>query len=182
MPDGPYIELLSFTHPESHYPPSSPAHEARRTQPWANKPCGWVGYAFLGGAASPPQPLPPLSTLLNTRLRDEGSSTRYEAEVPGGRRRLDGIEIKWEITRPATMGEKVGGTRLPFFCRDLTRRELRVRACIYCGIYYYWRYFLSCDRYQHGRDQTLNIQMARWALHNSACWLHLAYLQGLQTN
>lgn len=183
MPDGAYIELLSFTHPESHYPPSSPAHEARRNQPWANKPCGWVAYAFLGGAPqSPPQPLPPLSTLLNKRLRDEGSSTRYEDEVAGGRRRLDGIEIKWEITPPAMMGEKVGGTRLPFFCRDVTPRELRVRARIYRGIYYYWRYFLPCDRYQHGRDQTLNIQMPRWALHNSACWLHLAYLQGLQTN
>jgi Glyoxalase-like domain len=126
MPDGAYIELLSFTHPESHYPPSSPAHEARRNQPWANKACGWVAYAFLGAPQSPP----PLSTLLNRRLRDVGSSTRYEAEVAGGRRRLDGVEIKWKLTPPAMLGEKVGGTRLPFFCGDLTPRELRVRAYI----------------------------------------------------
>jgi hypothetical protein len=130
MPDGAYIELLSFTHPESHYPPSSPAHEARCKQPWANKPCGWVAYAFLGAPQSRPQPVPPLSTLLNKRLRDIGSSTRYEAEVAGGRRRLDGLEIKWEVTPPAMMGEKVGGTRLPFFCGDLTPRELRVRTYV----------------------------------------------------
>ena len=136
MPDGTYIELLSFTHPESHYPPSSPAHEARRTQPWANKLCGWVAYAFLGAPKSPAQPLPPLSMLLNRRLHDVGSSTWYEAEVVGGRRRSDGFEIKWEVTPPAMMSEKVGGTRLPFFCGDLTPRELRVRACIYFGIYY----------------------------------------------
>jgi hypothetical protein len=126
MPDGAYIELLSFTHPESHYPPSSPAHKARRNKPWANHACGWVAYACLGIPQSPP-----LSTILNKRLRKLGSSTRYEAEVAGGRRRLDGIEIKWELTPPAMLGEKVGGTRLPFFCRDLTPRELRVRGCIY---------------------------------------------------
>ncbi|SRR5216684_2951412 len=133
MPDDAYIELLSFTHPESHYPPSSPSHEARCTQPWANKACGWVAYAFLGAPSSPRHRLP-LSSLLNERLRDIGSSTRYEAEVAGGRRRLDGLELKWEVTPPAKWGEKVGGTRLPFFCGDLTPRELRVRASIYCII------------------------------------------------
>ena len=131
MPDGAYIELLSFTHPESHYPPSSPSHEERRRQPWANKDYGWVAYAFLGAPSSlsaPPNPLPPLSTVVNGRLRDMGSSTRYELEVSGGRRRTsDGFELKWEITQPARWSEKVGGTRLPFFCGDLTPREMRVR-------------------------------------------------------
>jgi len=129
MSDGAYIELLSFTHPESHYPPSSPSHEARRRQPWANKACGWVAYAFHGGA---PPSQPPLSTLLNERLRDAGSSTRYEAEVAGGRRRSsDGFELRWEVTPPARWSENEGGTRLPFFCGDLTPRELRVRALVH---------------------------------------------------
>ena len=132
MPDGAYIELLSFTHPESHYPPSSPSHEERRRQPWANKDYGWVACAFLGAPSSlsaPRNPLPPLSTVLNGRLRNMGSSTRYEPEVSGGRRRTsDGFELKWEITQPARWGEKVGGTRLPFFCGDLTPREMRVRV------------------------------------------------------
>lgn len=169
MPDGAYIELLSFTHPESHYPPSSPAHEARCKQPWANKACGWVAYAFLGA----PHSRPPLSTLLNKRLRDLGSSTRYEAEVAGGRWRLDGLEIKWEVTPPAMMGEKVGGTRLPFFCGDLTPRELRVSCICICSSLTLFLSVRYC-RCQHGRDQTLNIQIARWASHISACWPHLA--------
>ena len=137
MPDGAYIELLCFTHPESHYPPSSPSRKARLHQPWANKACGWVAYALLG--APPSSPLPPLSTLLNERLRNVGSSTRYEGDVAGGRRRSDGIEIRWKVTPPAKWSEKDGGTRLPFFCGDLTPRELRVRLCTHnnanCSIY-----------------------------------------------
>ena len=54
---------------------------------------------------------------------------RYEAEVACGRRRTsDGIEVRWEKTQPARWSEKLGGTRLPFFCGDLTSRELQVRA------------------------------------------------------
>jgi hypothetical protein len=147
MSDGAYIELLSFTHPESHYPPSSPSHEARRSQPWANKACGWVAYALHGGAPPPPPPSrPPLSALLNGRLGDVGSSTRYEAEVAGGRRRSsDGFELRWEITPPAGWSQKEGGTRLPFFCGDLTPRDLRVRAssAADCNI---WRYSVTCCR------------------------------------
>jgi hypothetical protein len=125
MPDGTYLELVSFTHPESHYPPSSPSHDARRNHPWANKPSGWLAYAFLGA----PHTALPLSAVLNTRLEAAGSDTRYEPEVPGGRTRPDGVEIKWEITTPTRWGEKKGTSRLPFFCGDVTPRELRVRGC-----------------------------------------------------
>ncbi|KAH9982962.1 hypothetical protein BGW80DRAFT_1247656 [Lactifluus volemus] len=122
MPDGSYLELISFLHPVSHYPPSSPSYDARRRHPWANKPCGWVAYAFLGA----PRAAPPLSVVLNEHLQTAGSGVRYTPEVAGGRRRSDGIELKWEITIPATMADKEGGTRLPFFCGDVTPRELRV--------------------------------------------------------
>ncbi|KAI0293343.1 glyoxalase-like domain-containing protein [Multifurca ochricompacta] len=122
FPDGPYLELISFTHPESHYPPSSPFHDARRSHPWANKGFGWVAYSFLGA----PHATPTLSAILNGRLQEVGSGTRYAPEVAGGRRRPDGVELKWEITAPARWAEKEGGTRLPFFCGDVTPRELRV--------------------------------------------------------
>jgi hypothetical protein len=134
MPDGAYLELLSFTHPESHYPPSSPSRDARRHQPWANKSCGWVAYSFLGA----PRATPPLSELINERLNDAGSTTRYAAEVAGGRARPDGVEVEWEITPPARWAEKEGGTRLPFFCGDVTPRDLRVNTwdhsfcCAFC--------------------------------------------------
>lgn len=143
MPDGTYIELLSFTHPEWHYPPSSPSHEARVHHPLANKACGWAAYAFLN---VPPSPLPgrlppPLSTLLNERLYDAGSTTRYDAEFVVSRQPRqsseeedgDNFDIRGEITPPARWSsEKKGGTRLPFFCGDLTPRELRVRTAIAC--------------------------------------------------
>jgi hypothetical protein len=75
MPEGTYLELLSFTHPESHYPPSSPSDEARRCHPLSIKVCGWAAHGFLSVPLSPsppsPPPLPPpLSTLLNERLCD----------------------------------------------------------------------------------------------------------------
>jgi len=127
MPDGAYLELISFTHPESHYPPSSPSRDARRRQQWANKECGWVAYAFLGAPRAPQ----PLSALLNERLSGAGSNTRYAPEDAGGRTRSDGVEIQWEITPPARWAEKEGGTRLPFFCGDVTPRDLRVTYIIY---------------------------------------------------
>jgi len=144
LSDGTFLELLSFTNPESHYPPSSPSHEARRRHPMANKACGWAAYAFLRVSPSPSSS-PPLSALLNERLRDAGSSTRYDAEFVASRKTeqqqsssssSDGdFELKGEITPPARWSsEKLGGTRLPFFCRDLTPRELRVcvaRACVH---------------------------------------------------
>jgi hypothetical protein len=42
--------------------------------------------------------------------------------------RPDGVEVKWEITTPTRWEEKKGTSRLPFFCGDVTPRELRVRA------------------------------------------------------
>jgi Glyoxalase-like domain len=42
-----------------------------------------------------------------------------EGPMPGGRLRLDGVRLDWQIVRPAT-------TDLPFWCGDVTPRELRV--------------------------------------------------------
>jgi catechol 2,3-dioxygenase-like lactoylglutathione lyase family enzyme len=42
-----------------------------------------------------------------------------EGPTPGGRLRLDGVRLDWQIVRPAT-------TDLPFWCGDVTPRELRV--------------------------------------------------------
>lgn len=131
LPDGAYLELISFTHPESRYPPSSPSHDARHHHQWANKPNGWVAFAFLGA----PHAAPPLSAILNARLQAAGSDTQYKPEVSGGRTRPDGVEIKWELTTPARWEEAEGGSRLPFFCGDVTPRELRVRSPTYVIIY-----------------------------------------------
>lgn len=54
---------------------------------------------------------------------------------PGGRRRTDGVEVKWEVTRPEYSAARntpdaqyFPTERLdaPFFCHDVTPREVRV--------------------------------------------------------
>src|SRR5216683_1921903 len=42
-----------------------------------------------------------------------------EGPTPGGRLRLDGVRLDWQIVRPTT-------TDLPFWCGDVTPRKLRV--------------------------------------------------------
>lgn len=44
---------------------------------------------------------------------------QLEGPTPGGRLRLDGVRLDWQIVRPAT-------TDLPFWCADVTPRDLRV--------------------------------------------------------
>ena len=48
-----------------------------------------------------------------------GRGLQLEGPTPGGRLRLDGVRLDWQIVRPAT-------TDLPFWCGDVTPRSLRV--------------------------------------------------------
>jgi hypothetical protein len=126
MPDGAYIELFSFTYPESHsytfkfIPRGAP-------QPTMSKKKLWLGRLRIYGG-TPPSRRPPLSAVLPERSGDVGSSTWYEAEVAGGpKRSSDDFERIGEIMPPARWVQK-GGKRVPFFSGDLTPRDLRVRA------------------------------------------------------
>lgn len=116
---GSYLELISFTHPASHYPPSSPDRQKRDANPWSHKHPGWIDYAFLGAS----DPDVPIARIINERARLDGSGVEYEPEVTGGRVREDGKTMKWMITAPSE--ERRRGT-LPFFCGDVTPREWRV--------------------------------------------------------
>jgi catechol 2,3-dioxygenase-like lactoylglutathione lyase family enzyme len=58
----------------------------------------------------------------NTEKELDGARGRglsLEDPTPGGRLRPDGARLDWQIVRPAT-------TDLPFWCGDITPRELRV--------------------------------------------------------
>jgi catechol 2,3-dioxygenase-like lactoylglutathione lyase family enzyme len=44
---------------------------------------------------------------------------QLDGPTPGGRLRLDGVQLDWQIVRPTT-------TDLPFWCGDVTPRNLRV--------------------------------------------------------
>lgn len=47
--------------------------------------------------------------------------------VFGGRKRADGVDVKWAVTFPAgEKGAQAGRGRVPFFCHDVTDRGVRV--------------------------------------------------------
>ena len=122
--DGVYIELISFTHPFSYYPPNSPEYEARKKHYWANKEPGFIDFAFLGNAGSPS-----ISAAINARAEKDGSGVQYAGEFPGGRTRTDGKVLQWLISGP--MPDKEYGDvrgKIPFFCGDLTPRDFRVSS------------------------------------------------------
>jgi hypothetical protein len=115
--DGVYLELISFTHSPSHYPPSSPERREREDIPWASKLPGWVDFAFLGDSTTS------ISKIINDRAREDGSEVHYLPEINGGRETPDGKVLKWLISAPDT-GLETGS--VPFFCGDLTPRAWRV--------------------------------------------------------
>ncbi|KAG8217091.1 hypothetical protein J3R82DRAFT_5118 [Butyriboletus roseoflavus] len=117
LSDGAYLELISFTHPASHYPPGSPDRQRRDTDPWAHKDPGWIDFAFLGSSTTS------IARLINARAERDGSGVRYTPETHGGRTRRDGRVLRWVIS--ATEDDRLRGF-LPFFCGDVTPREWRV--------------------------------------------------------
>ncbi|KAF4614453.1 hypothetical protein D9613_003318 [Agrocybe pediades] len=116
--DGVYLELISFTHPASHYPAGSPERKQRDNHTWAQKSPGWIDYAFLGNGSHTES----ISATINERSRKEGSGVVYNPEQDGGRTRPDGQILKWLISGPQPEQRGI----LPFFCGDVTPRSLRV--------------------------------------------------------
>ncbi|KIM49686.1 hypothetical protein M413DRAFT_438843 [Hebeloma cylindrosporum] len=116
--DGVYLELISFTHPASHYPPGSPGRIKRDSHPWSSRSPGWIDFAFLGNGSRSES----IAHIINQRGREEGSSLRYAVEQDGGRTRRDGQVLKWLISAPPINRRGL----LPFFCGDVTSRSLRV--------------------------------------------------------
>jgi hypothetical protein len=111
--DGVYIELIAFEKPESEYPPDSP----RSKHWWANKKPGWIDWACLGLEDH-------VDKTIASRDKEVGSGVQYQEGKIGGRKRAsDGQELKWRVTFPEV---KHGRGTVPFFCQDLTPRDLRV--------------------------------------------------------
>jgi len=115
--DDVYLELISFTHLPSHYPPSSPERHERESHYWASKNPGWIDFAFLGNSTTS------ISKIINERANEDGSGVEYSPEEKGGRERPDGKVLEWVISAPV-VGHGRGS--LPFFCGDITSRKWRV--------------------------------------------------------
>lgn len=91
--DNSYLELIAFKRPD-------PDHR------WSGKQPGIVDFALLPGAIA--------DDLAAARRR----GVDYQGPLPGGRLRLDGQQVAWQLGLPPAPG-------LPFLCGDVTPRALR---------------------------------------------------------
>lgn len=105
FPDGTYIELISFIHDDP---------KKREGHRW-NKPYGIIDYALTTKSDFDYDGLV-------VRLRDTGSGISYQEPEAGGRKRPDGVDLKWKVTHP--IGAERG--EVPFWCHDVTPRDRRV--------------------------------------------------------
>ncbi|KAH9864455.1 hypothetical protein J1614_010389 [Plenodomus biglobosus] len=104
LADGCYIELISFVNTDL-----APAH-------WWGPDASFVGWKdwCLTNGASPD----------DNYKRIAGT---HGQPIQGGRKRADGVDVKWAVTFPQgeNGGQHVRG-RVPFFCHDITPRNVRM--------------------------------------------------------
>jgi hypothetical protein len=107
--DGSYIELIAFVDDD-------PKHRAGHR--WGNKQVGIIDFALITKDDAENH-----YKVLKDRLEAANLGVKYEPPTLGGRKRGDGKVLEWKVTVPEPPVER-GET--PFFCHDVTPRELRV--------------------------------------------------------
>jgi hypothetical protein len=107
LADGSYLELMAFIDDDP---------KNREGHAW-DKPYGIVDWALTITSEEQPD-----VKKINSRLEGKDSEVRYADPVAGGRKRPDGVELKWKVTNPT--GIERGA--VPFWCHDVTEREKRV--------------------------------------------------------
>jgi hypothetical protein len=122
--DGTYLELFTWI--------SKPTEFTS----WADKPPGLIDFALT--TLRPFNAEKNHTTVQRNLKNAEGDGelgVRYKDPLAGGRKRQDGEEVRWEVTRPeyssaanTPAGEyfPTGRIDTPFFCHDLTPRVVRV--------------------------------------------------------
>jgi hypothetical protein len=104
LADGCYIELISFVDATK-----APSH-------WWGPDAKFIGWKdwCLTNSKSPEENY------------DDVKGTHREP-IHGGRKRADGVDVKWAVTFPKgdNGGQDIRG-RIPFFCHDITARNIRV--------------------------------------------------------
>ena len=108
LADGCYIELISFIDPQKDV----------STHWWASgtQKHGWMDWC-LTNPSSPKDSWEAIG----------GAQGSHSEPVEGGRKRADGVDVRWAVTFPK--GENGGQSsrgRVPFFCHDITERQVRV--------------------------------------------------------
>lgn len=104
LADGCYIELISFVDARK-----APSH-------WWGPDASFTGWKDW--------------CLTNPKSPEENCGSikdTHDEPIRGGRKRADGVDVKWAVTFPKgdKGGQNVRG-RIPFFCHDITDRDVRV--------------------------------------------------------
>ncbi|KUJ22958.1 uncharacterized protein LY89DRAFT_536933, partial [Mollisia scopiformis] len=115
--DGSYIELISFVNDD---PKNREGHW------WGSKSFGIIDFAFTDSSGDAEIQYSELAKRLQELNAKEGQSKfEYAEPVAGGRKRPDGVDVKWKVTFPVLNDGRQRG-EFPFFCHDVTARKLRV--------------------------------------------------------
>lgn len=107
--DGCYIELIAFIDDD-------PKH--REGHWWGEKKKGIIDFACTTDEDASVHWM-----TMNERLKTVGGDWGYSEPRRGGRVKDTGENVVWEVTFPPTSVQR---GRLPFFCHDVTSRNLRV--------------------------------------------------------
>jgi hypothetical protein len=123
--DGTYLELFTWI---NHDQPIEPS--------WVEKPTGLIDYALTTlRPYTATVNFDHISRVLGRGEGDAGLGISYVEPKAGARKRQDGVEVKWEVTRPkfsqsvtTPSSEFFPTSRLdaPFFAHDVTARVVRV--------------------------------------------------------
>jgi hypothetical protein len=104
LADGCYIELISFVNTDL-----APDH-------WWGPDASFTGWKDWC-----------LTNHMSPEENHAKASGTHGEPIKGGRKRADGVDVKWAVTFPR--GEKGGQDvrgKVPFFCHDVTPRDVRV--------------------------------------------------------
>lgn len=121
--DGTYLELFSWIDPQ---PEGVEPHADFPS--WSDKPEGYIiDWALTGDDAH--SKFDAVMTRLKEMLaQGEELNVTYDQPLAGGRKRKDGIELRWVTSRPRKL--RVTSDQpmpsVPFFCHDISPRVLRV--------------------------------------------------------
>ncbi|UZJ54817.1 hypothetical protein CBS101457_004137 [Exobasidium rhododendri] len=137
--DGVYVEFIEFLEKPPKRESNSALPEetvqqwkARREQHWWwGKKEGWIDWCLKGGIAD--RRIASINRARGLVIEKERAAqtnsqlntmVQYQDSLPGGRKALNGKEIKWNVTFPVGP-RQVRGT-YPFWCEDVTPRDWRV--------------------------------------------------------
>ena len=129
--DGSYLEFFNW-----YDTPPSLDDENLPMRFWGPKTPGLIDFAITDTTNSAEESVGTVNERLSEEPdKDAGLGVKFGKPIAGSRKKSDGVEIKWKVTRPEfSQGDKTPGQELftdgridvPFFCHDVTPRTNRV--------------------------------------------------------